>query len=89
METKVTEMQSPPVKSEAVTIESSSAAISKPSRLFVLADLNVNPPETDAESCAEVLAPDITKYVCRFYRFFYLFVNLLLKLLASDLHSVN
>ncbi|KAH7549780.1 hypothetical protein JRO89_XS13G0081400 [Xanthoceras sorbifolium] len=63
MEAKVAELQSPTVKSEAPTFESSSVYISKPSKLFVLADLNVNPPETDADSCADMSAPDLTKLI--------------------------
>ncbi|KAK1564986.1 hypothetical protein Q3G72_016269 [Acer saccharum] len=50
------ELQSPPIKSEAATVESSYMDISKPSKVIFLADLNVDPPETDADSC-----PDITK----------------------------
>ncbi|KAI9175052.1 hypothetical protein LWI28_026661 [Acer negundo] len=56
MEVKMAEMHSPPVKSEAATVESSYMNISKPSKVIFLADLNVDPPETDADSC-----PDITK----------------------------
>ncbi|KAK3172225.1 hypothetical protein Dsin_032950 [Dipteronia sinensis] len=56
MEGKMAEMQSPPVKSEAATVESSNLDISKPSKVIFLADLNVDPPETDADS-----RPDLTK----------------------------
>ncbi|KAI9198044.1 hypothetical protein LWI28_009090 [Acer negundo] len=56
MEGKAAEMQPPPVKSEAATVESSYLDISKPSKVIFLADLNVDPPETDADSC-----PDLTK----------------------------
>lgn len=50
-----------PVKAEVGTVDSSTDEISNTlhsPKVFVLADLNVNPPETDGEPSA----PDLSKY---------------------------
>lgn len=55
-----------PVKSESGTTESSTEDISKTgqaSKLFILADLNNNPPETDADANTSPLvsAPELSR----------------------------
>lgn len=52
-----------PIKSELGTVDNSVEGVPKTfqsSKVFVLADLNVNPPETDADT---VSAPELTRLV--------------------------
>jgi hypothetical protein len=65
---KMSELHPVPIKPQLGTAESyieenQKRLLQQPSKVVVLADLNVNPPEADGDDSVHVSAPDLTRFL--------------------------